>query len=95
MRFVVLQEPDQKEKLQAGLLKELTGGDTIYARALHKEPIEFQPQFTMFMTTNKLPSLSATDGGAWRRILVTEFKSRFKSRAGRTCSSSGPARRWA
>ena len=77
MRFVVLQEPDQKEKLQAGLLKELTGGDTIYARALHKEPIEFKPQFGLVMASNVLPEVPGDDGGVWRRMRVVRFNSRF------------------
>ena len=77
MRFVVLQEPDQKEKLQAGLLKELTGGDTIYARALHKEPIEFKPQFGLVMASNVLPEVPGDDGGVWRRMRVVRFGSRF------------------
>jgi P4 family phage/plasmid primase-like protien len=78
MRFVVVQEPDQKESMQVGRLKELTGGDTIQARALHKEPIEFKPQFGMVMASNVLPTIPGDDGGVWRRMRVVRFESRFK-----------------
>ena len=78
MRFVVVQEPDQKEAMQCGRLKELTGGDTIQARALHKEPIEFKPQFGMVMASNVLPTVPGDDGGVWRRMRVVRFDSRFK-----------------
>lgn len=78
MRFVVVQEPDQKESMQAGRLKEITGGDTIQARALHKEPIEFKPQFGMVMASNVLPTLPGDDGGVWRRMRVVRFNSKFK-----------------
>ena len=78
MRFVVVQEPDQQETMQVGRLKELTGGDTIQARGLHKEPIEFKPQFGMVMASNVLPTVPGDDGGVWRRMRVVRFNSKFK-----------------
>ena len=76
-RFVTLQEPDDDEQIHVGAMKELTGGDKIQARGLHKDPIEFKPQWKIVMTSNVLPSVSANDNGTWRRIRVTEFISRF------------------
>ena len=76
-RFVILQEPNENEKIQVGKMKELTGGDKITCRALHKEPIEFKPQFTMVLACNHLPSVPADDGGTWRRMCVVRFNSRF------------------
>ena len=76
-RFGCLQEPSEDEKLNIGLMKELTGGDKIMARALFKEPIEFKPQFKMLLTCNHLPNVPSDDGGTWRRIRVVEFTSKF------------------
>lgn len=76
-RFACLQEPSQDEKLNVGLMKELTGGDKIMARSLFKEPIEFKPQFKMILTCNNLPNVPSDDGGTWRRIRVVEFTSKF------------------
>lgn len=78
MRFVTVQEPETKDRLQSGRLKELTGGDTIQARALHKAPIEFKPQFGIVMASNVLPKVPGDDGGLWRRMRVVRFKSRFR-----------------
>jgi P4 family phage/plasmid primase-like protien len=76
-RFAVLQEPSEDEKMNVGLMKELSGGDKIQARAIFKEPIEFKPQFKMVLTCNHLPNVPSDDGGTWRRIRVVEFTSRF------------------
>jgi P4 family phage/plasmid primase-like protien len=76
-RFACLQEPSEDEKLNVGLMKELTGGDKIQARLLFKEPIEFKPQFKMILTCNNLPNVPSDDGGTWRRIRVVEFQSKF------------------
>jgi P4 family phage/plasmid primase-like protien len=76
-RFACLQEPSEDEKLNVGLMKELTGGDKIQARLIYKEPIEFKPQFKMILTCNSLPNVPSDDGGTWRRIRVVEFTSKF------------------
>lgn len=76
-RFAVLQEPGDDEKLNVGLMKELSGGDKIQARALFKEPIEFKPQFKMILVCNHLPHVSADDDGTWRRLRVVEYTSKF------------------
>jgi P4 family phage/plasmid primase-like protien len=76
-RFAVMQEPGENEKLNIGLMKELSGGDRIMCRGLFKEPIEFKPQFKMIMTCNELPEVPSDDGGTWRRIRVIEHTSKF------------------
>jgi P4 family phage/plasmid primase-like protien len=76
-RFGYFEEPSQNEKINAGLLKEFTGGDKLKARALHKEPIEFKPQFKLVLLCNDLPEVPPNDSGTWRRMEVIEFKSRF------------------
>lgn len=76
-RFACLQEPSENEKLNIGLMKELSGGDKIFARSLYSTGGEFKPQFKMILTCNHLPHVPSDDGGTWRRIRVVEFKSKF------------------
>ncbi len=76
-RFAVLQEPSEDEKLNIGLMKEMTGGDKILTRKLYSEPIEFLPQWTLALLCNHLPNVPSDDGGTWRRIRVVEFESKF------------------
>lgn len=76
-RFAIMQEPGESEKINIGLMKELSGGDRILTRGLFKDPVEFKPQFTMIMTCNELPEVPSDDGGTWRRIRVIAFSSKF------------------
>jgi P4 family phage/plasmid primase-like protien len=77
-RFINMQEPDEHCKLNVGLMKEMTGGDKIIARALFKEPIEFKPQFKMVLTCNDKPELPPDDEGTWRRVVLVEYRSKFR-----------------
>ena len=76
-RFGYFEEPSENEHINAGLLKEFTGGDKIKARGLHKDPIEFKPQFKLALLCNEMPEVPPNDSGTWRRMEVIEFKSRF------------------
>ena len=78
LRLAVMQEPSKREKINEGMLKELTGGvDVLQGRHLHQEPIEFIPQFKLIVTCNSLFDITSNDDGTWRRIRVCEFKSLF------------------
>jgi phage/plasmid-associated DNA primase len=76
-RFGYLEEPGENERIEVGFLKELTGGDKITARGLHKEPIDFKPQFKLALLCNEIPKVPPNDAGTWRRMEVIEFKSHF------------------
>ena len=76
-RFVNMQEPDQDSEINVGIMKELTGGDTIVTRAMYKESFEFKPQFKMILTCNQKPKLPEDDEATWRRIVLVEFISKF------------------
>jgi len=67
-RFVVAHESDEGAKLAEGLVKQMTGGDRLSVRFLHKEFFEFLPTFTIFLVTNHKPRVRGTDEGIWRRL---------------------------
>ena len=72
-RLVVGIEVQQGAALAEGLVKTLTGGDTVAARFLYGETFEFRPTFKLWLAANDAPRVSAEDTGVWRRILRVPF----------------------
>lgn len=72
-RFVASIEVDEGKKLAEGLVKTITGGDTVTARFLHQEAFEFRPQFALWLCANHRPPLDDSDDAMWRRIDVIPF----------------------
>lgn len=72
-RLVVMSETDEGRKLAEATMKRLTGGDTIRARRMRQDFIEFEPSHTPVLVTNHLPSVSGDDPAVWRRIRVVPF----------------------
>jgi P4 family phage/plasmid primase-like protien len=77
VRYAVMQEPSKGVKLNEGVMKELTGGDTILARGLYSESESFDPQFNLIVCTNNLFDIESNDDGTWRRIRKCDFLSKF------------------
>ena len=76
-RLVCCSEPDEKEPIKTGVMKEMTGGDRLVGRHLNMPPIEFKPQHLIFFLCNDKPDIESTDEGTWRRIRVTPYLSKF------------------
>jgi P4 family phage/plasmid primase-like protien len=73
-RFVAAMESDDGKRLAEAKIKQITGGDTVTARFLHKEFFQFQPQFKIWLGTNHKPTIYGTDEGIWRRIRLIPFE---------------------
>ena len=76
-RFAFLSEPEDGEKINIGLLKELTGSEEIVARGLYQESVSFVMEAKLFLACNDLPEIKGEDTALWRRIRVVDFPSRF------------------
>lgn len=72
-RFVSAVESNEGEKLDESIVKQITGGESVIARFLHKDYFEFSPEFKVFFTTNHKPIVKGTDEGIWRRIKLIPF----------------------
>jgi putative DNA primase/helicase len=72
-RLVCASEPEQGTKLSEGLIKTLTGGDTMNVRQLNQPFIEFTPVFKLILSFNNKPAVRGQDEGIWRRLLMVPF----------------------
>ncbi len=72
-RFVSAIESAEGRKLNEPLIKQMTGGDKLSARFLHREWFDFTPEFKIFLATNHKPVIRGTDLAIWRRIRLIPF----------------------
>ena len=72
-RSVVCQEASEGGRLAETIVKQVTGGDRIKARFMHRDFFEFEPTHKLFLATNHKPDIRGTDIGIWRRIRFIPF----------------------
>ena len=70
-------ESREGQKINLGLIKLLTGGDTLNVRTLHSKPVMFQPTHKIMLLTNHKPSIPADEQAAWDRVFLIPFPMRF------------------
>ena len=79
-RVMMSTEPESDDRLQAGLIKKISGGDPIEARTLHsKHIVKYKPQFKLILQMNNIPKMSKIDGGIERRMRIIMFPFKFVS----------------
>jgi phage/plasmid-associated DNA primase len=82
-----MEEPDDDEMINTGILKNLSGNDSFLARDLFekgKDTREIIPMFKVVFICNKLPKLKGNGVAVWNRVRVIPFESTF-------CKSDDPA----
>lgn len=76
-RFVVIEETPETGRLNTQSLKTLVGTPTVTARRLYQDYITFVASHTLFLNTNYAPTVTETDHGTWRRLLLLVFPYTF------------------
>jgi putative DNA primase/helicase len=77
-RLVLASEGKEGQKLNTGLVKQLTGDRLITARPLFGNPVTFQQTHKIMLITNHLPSIpDSEDYAIWRRIMPLPFDVQF------------------
>lgn len=76
-RYISITEPEADEKINASLMKQISGEDVVKARGLFQDQDQFIVTARIFMSVNDMPPIQATDGGTWRRLMVIPHISTF------------------
>lgn len=76
-RLAMSTETEEGRALAETLVKSLVSGDSLSARPLYGNPIQFSPQFKLLMLGNHRPVIRGTDHGIWRRIRLVPFNRTF------------------
>jgi len=73
VRFACAIEAGEGQRLAETIIKQLTGGDSVSARFLHREFFEFKPAFKAWLAANHTPEIRGTDHAMWRRVRLIPF----------------------
>jgi putative DNA primase/helicase len=77
-RILYCSEPNPEDKLNSGVLKEMTGGEKISFRlCFSNETHKFVPMYKMHIMCNDTPQIDGGDQGVRRRIRKIDYISRF------------------
>lgn len=77
-RFVIAAEPSKNMLFNVAQLKQLTGRDTVTARFLNQNEIQFKPKFTLVMTANNGPKVNDATLFESDRIFVIPFNNHLE-----------------
>lgn len=76
-RLILTSEVDDGRRLAEGLVKRLTGGDSVVARRMYKDEFEFTMTGKLWLMANHRPRVDEADGAMWRRIRVVPFENQI------------------
>jgi putative DNA primase/helicase len=81
IRYLCISEPacdaNGETKFNIPMVKKLTGRDIINVRGLFKDPLEYLPDFTMFISCNKQPTVDETNEAIKNRFRFIHFPFTF------------------
>ena len=77
-RIVFASEAKDNAILNEALIKQLTGGEKLLARANYQSGGSFKVDFTLFLLTNPMPNCTALDNALLTRINIMPFKVRWQ-----------------
>lgn len=96
-RLVLASEVPAGRSWNDTLLKDVTGGEKMTARKMHKDEFSFTPCAMLIFTANTLPSFHGAQEAMLRRILLVEMSRKFSADeqdpnlAARLLNDEGPA----
>src|SRR5215204_3298752 len=82
VRLVSVSETKRGVQLEEATVKQITGNDTISARAPYGRPFSYRPQFKLWLSTNHKPEIPDGSEAIWDRMRLIPFTQRFEDDKG-------------
>lgn len=77
-RMLVTSEPDDRDRFQINVIKNITGNEEVGFRGMYAKQItRYIPQYKIWILTNDMPKLSKYDQAIERRMRCVHFPTRF------------------
>jgi putative DNA primase/helicase len=83
-RLVSASEGHAGLRLDAAVVKTLTGSDPVTCRFLFKEHFTYLPTYKIVLVSNYLPKVAGDDSALWRRLRQVPFSRSFEGREDRS-----------
>jgi putative DNA primase/helicase len=89
VRFVGVSETKRGVEREEAVVTQITGNDTITARAPYGQPFAYRPQFKLWLSTNHKPEIPDGSEAIWDRMRLIPFTQRFE---GKNADATLPAK---
>jgi putative DNA primase/helicase len=76
-RFVIASETNDSTRLDAALIKRLTGGNKLIGTNLGRSAFDFDPTHTIWLACNHLPAIKDASVAMWERVKTIPFGRNF------------------
>lgn len=77
-RYALMEETPEARHLNVQRLKTSIGTESIKARRIRQDPVEFLTSHSLFINTNYRPIVTETDHGTWRRLSLMPWPFTFR-----------------
>lgn len=77
-RILYCTEPNDNDRINSGILKDMTGGEEVNYRMLFDNGVKsYRPQYKLHIMCNDTPNIDGRDAGVQRRVRKIDYISQF------------------
>jgi putative DNA primase/helicase len=79
-RLVIASESNKYHSLNAGKVKQLTGGNEVFCALKYRDHFSYRPQYTIWLVSNHPVKGDPDDNALWTRLRVVHFPNSYVGR---------------
>lgn len=80
-RFVICTELPSRRKFDEAFIKNFSGGDELTVRNTYGAVFTYKPVGVLWLSTNEVPEIEASNKAMWRRIVPIPFNATFSGKS--------------